>query len=126
MTTADVLSGRKAKFVGLLVAGMGQAEAGRELGVTRRTANRYMQDPAVRAALQAAQDDALADTTRRLNAGASQMLDVLQKVANDSTMPASVRVAAARTWLETMFRAKELLELTERITALEVKMGGEK
>ena len=110
----------------LLAAGKSQAEAGRELGVTRRTANRYLQDPSVRHALSQAQDNSLGDAARRMSAGAGAMLDVLQAVAADATMPPSVRVAAAKTWLDVMFRAKEMLELSERVAELEAKMGGEK
>ena len=123
MTTQRVLSGRKARFVGLLASGLTQAEAAQELGITKRTANRYMQDPRVRHALSQAQDLALGDVCRRMSAGASNMLDVLQAVANDSTMPASVRVRAALGWLDVLFKARELLELTARVQAIEERLS---
>jgi len=121
-----VLAGKKAALVRLLAQGATLSAAAVGAGVGLRTAQRYMQDPLVRVALAQAQDAALGDVARRMSAGAGAMLDVLQAVAADVAMPPSVRVAAARTWLETMFRAKEMLELSARVAALEAKLGGEK
>ena len=120
------LSPRQRAFVGLLVSGKTQEQAAQTLGVEPRTCRRYYANPAVRLALKEAQDEGLAQVCRRMSAGAGAMLDVLQAVAADVAMPPSVRVAAAKTWLDVMFRAKEMLELSQRVAALEAKMGGEK
>jgi len=123
MTTQGVVSGRKGTFVAALTSGLTQAEAAQAIGVTRRTAQRYMTDPVVRHALSQAQDQALGDVARKMNAGANEMLDVLRAVAQDNTMPPAVRVRAALGWLEVLFKAKELLELTTRVAIIEQRLS---
>lgn len=118
-STGCVLTARQQAFVGALLAGLTQTEAAQTIGVTTRTATRYMAEPLVRAALSQAQGDALAQVTRRMNAGANRALDTLHDVMSDSTMPPSVRVRAALGWLEQSFKARELLEIEQRLEALE-------
>jgi len=119
MSCEAVLSPRQRAFVALLASGKNQEQAAQVLGVQARTCRRWFASPVVRAALARAQDEALGDVCRRMSAGASDMLDVLQAVARDGDMPAGVRVRAALGWLDTMFKTKELLELVERIGVLE-------
>ncbi len=121
-TESDVLRGRKRAFVAALAGGLSQADAARAVGVTPRTANRYMHDPGVRLALAQIQDAALGDVCRRMAADAREMLGVLTAVAKDAAMPPTVRVRAAASWLEMLFRAKELWELNQRVSDLEAKI----
>ena len=122
MSPKTDLSPRRAAFVAALVAGMTQAEAAESIGVRPRTCRRWFADPVVRAAVRQAQDDALGEVTRRMNAGSQDALRVLREVMQDGDMPPSVRVRAAQVWLDTAFRARELLELADRVAGLEQQL----
>jgi len=119
MTYAGDLTTRQKAFVAAMAAGLTQAEAATTIGVLVRQCRRYMATPKVRLALKEAQDDALGDVTRRMNAGSHNALAVLEAVMNDQTLNAAVRVRAALGWLETAFKARELLDLAERVRQLE-------
>jgi len=111
--------GRKLAFVEALAAGQNVTQAAVTAGVGRRTAARYHQDAAVRAALQAAQADALSQTTRKAVATMTAALDVLAGImANERASP-SARVAAARAVLESGLRFTELCDLARRVDDLE-------
>ena len=114
---------RRRRAVELLVRGLSQEEAAEALEVTARTVRRYLAEPTFRVALAEAQDEALGRVARRMTAGASEMLDVLESVACDGGMPPTVRVRAALGWLAQLWRAKELQELAERVRALEEALG---
>ena len=123
MSTKPVLSARQRAFVAALASGLSHADAAATVGVTKRTASRYMAEPAIRAALGQAQADALGDVTRRMNAGSSEALDVLRDVMHDAKVPPGVRVRAAHGWLEASYKARELLGIEQRLEALEVAIG---
>ncbi len=112
-------SRRQIAFVDALSAGMTIQESASALGISERTARRWYADARVRAALKAVQADALADVTRRMNAGSRAALDVLSDVMNDKDQSGAVRIRAADLWLSHAFRARELLDIEERLQALE-------
>jgi len=106
-------------FVEALAAGQNVTQAAVTAGVGRRTAARYHQDPSVRAALAAAQSDALGQVTRRAVAEMVKALDTLAGImANERASP-SARVAAARAVLESGLRFTELCDLARRVDDLE-------
>lgn len=118
----DRLTARQRAFVAGLAAGLTPVDAGAAVGVSERTARRYMAEPKVRAAIRQAQDDALGDVTRKLNADSRRMLDVLLSIARDTETAAGVRVSACRAWLDVAFKARELLDLAERMGELERRL----
>ena len=115
----NVLSPRKRAFVEALLLGKTQAEAGQAVGVSDRQARRYMFDPTVRATLRAAQDDALAQVTRRAVAVMTDALDKLAEIMRDGNVAPSARVAAARAILENGLRFHDAVTLAERVATLE-------
>lgn len=120
------VSGRRGKFVAALAEGVQLAEAARRAGCSVRTAQRWRRDPLVLSALRQAQDSQLSDVVRRMNHGSALALDVLSTLMNDRKCPASVRLRAAATWLDMAFKARELLDLVERISRLEEAFTNEK
>ncbi len=114
------------RFVERLAEGESIAQAGKSVGVSRRTAYRWAGDPRVRVALSALQDAALSDVARRLQAGARNMLAVLEAVATDTDETAAVRLRAALGWLDLSFRATELLDLAQRLEELEERFADER
>lgn len=121
----DGLTPRQRAFVAARCTGMTAKDAAASIGLSERQAQRYANMPAVRVALREAQDESLCDVTRRMNAGAGNMLDVLDEVARDREMPPAVRVSAARAWLDTAFKARELLDLAQRVAELEQRLEGD-
>ncbi len=119
MTYGNDLTPRQRAFVAAMVTGMSQEEAAQNIGVKARQCRRYMATPKVRLALKEAQDAALGDVTRGLNAGSYGALAVLAAVMGDRTEPGGVRIRAAQVWLEMAFRARELLDFQERLATLE-------
>lgn len=115
----DRLTARQRAYVAAIAAGMTPLEAAAALGIGARTARRYGAEPMVRAAITAAQDDALAQVSARMNAGSNAALDVLHALMTDAAAPASVRLRAAQVWLDVAFRARELVDLVARVTDLE-------
>lgn len=117
--TENVLSPRRRAFVEMLLLGKTQREAGQAVGISDRQARRYMSDPGVRAALRRAQDDALAQVTRRAVAAMTEALDCLGAIVRDGSAAPSARVAAARAILENGLRFNDAVTLAERVAALE-------
>ena len=74
MSTKTVLSTRQRAFIGAIVAGMTHAEAEATVGVTARTATRYMGDPLVKAALSEAMDATFGQVTQRMAGGTNEAL----------------------------------------------------
>jgi phage terminase small subunit len=110
-------------YVESLLAGLSQQAAAAAAGVAPRTGQRWAQRPAVRAALAAGQDAALFEAAVILGRDARAMLDVLREIAESRESPASCRVRAALGWLEVLFRARELLDLAQRVDEIERRLA---
>ena len=120
------LTPRQRAFVGHLF-GQSVEAAGAAVGVSPRTAWRWAAAPEVRAALAQAQQEALAQVTRRAVAAMAEALDVLRGIAADPDAPTGGRVQAARAILENALRFAEAVTLEERVRALEeAQKGGDR
>lgn len=103
------------------------ADAAFKSGVNERTLYRWMNDPFFKLQLVEAEAQAMGSATRRLSQGANDALDTLSQIMNDPEMAASIRLAAARTWLEYNFKFRSRSEEVEvRITQLEAQYHGTK
>lgn len=122
MSSATQLSPRQRAGIAGLVSGLDKAEVAETLGIRPQTLSRWLRQPLFRHELAQAQDAAVGDVTRRISAGAGDMLAVLSAVAQDKAMPPAVRVRAALGWLAQVWKARELGELTERLAALETQV----
>lgn len=116
---APVLSPRQAAFVAALSAGMTQAAAGVAAGVSPRTARRWCADPAVRAAIREATDAMVAAASRRLASGLGAATGVIGRLLADTTLPPSLQLRVAESWLDRAIKAYETADLTERVEKLE-------
>ena len=119
----DHLTVKKELFASARARGLTLDSAGAAAGVSPRTARRYSVDPAVAARVRALQDEALGDTTRRLQSGSWAMLEVLQSLAESKSESATVRLRAAVEWLALAFRATEILDLSVRLAELEERIA---
>jgi len=120
--TKDDLSARQRRFVAALMTARTIEDAATIAGVTKRTGMRYLADPNVRAAVNEAQAQALAQVTRQAVQAMTEALDVLRGIASDEDAPSGSRVSAARAILENGLRYNEAVTLAERVSELEARM----
>lgn len=116
------LSSRQRKVVEALLSGADKDSAAIAAGVTRRTVDRYLQEPAVHAALEAATGAALGDVARRMIGAMATALDTMLALTEDKDAPATVRLRAAIAIVEHGPRLFEAHELVKRIEALEARV----
>ena len=119
------LTPRQARYVESLASGASYGAAAKAAGVSERSGRAWRSDPLVVAALRDARARALADATTKTVGRLSAAVDVLTMIAADKDMPASARVAAARSLGEWAVRFVETLDLVHRIEALEAAQPAE-
>ncbi len=95
------------------------SEAARYAEVSETTLYRWMNDTGFQMLYRAARRDIVKQAVARLQRACSRAVDTLQDVMEDSESSASARVTAAKTVMEMAFKAVELEDLEERVTALE-------
>ena len=122
MATSGI-SGRQRRFLTALMTSPTVKQAAAAAKVGERTAYKYLTLPAVRAELSRLQDDCLAQAARETMAAMSESLLVLRIIARDPGQPAGARVSAARAIRESGTRLAEQVILSDRVTALEVKIN---
>lgn len=93
-------------------------EAGAQLGVNERTLRRWLADPDFSEAYHEAQRGLLEQVLGRLTAACIAAVDALEANLSKPT-PASTQVRAASAILSHALRAREMLELEERLIRLE-------
>ena len=115
------LSARQKRFVSVLATGEAKTVlAAAELaGVARVTGYRYWNNPTIKAAIQSAQSDLLSTVSHYAVSAMTEAIDTLREIHNDKGNPPAVRVSAARALLEAGPRLHELVNLVERVGALE-------
>ena len=120
---ADQLAPRQGRaVVALLEAGHVKAAA-RKAGVGYATLRRWLKEPAFRQALAGARREALGVALAGLQGGAAAAVRALRRALKDAG--ARVRVRAADAYLRHLGKATELLDVEERLRALEDRLAGE-
>ncbi len=106
----------------LLVALLATGEAKRaaeQAGVSETSAWRWLHLPTFQARYRQARRDLVEVAMSQLQADCGAAARVLREVAEDASVLASSRVAAAKTILELSIKAVELSDLAERVARLE-------
>ena len=116
------LSPRQKRFVTAMLTAKTIDQAAKVVGVTERTGQKYLADPAVKRALGRALDKALGQTTRQVVVAMTSALETLEAIHTDSDAPTGARVSAARAILDAGPRLREALDLAERVTMLEEQL----
>lgn len=98
-------------------------KAAKAAGCSKATVIRRMRDPEFRAAYRAARRDLLEATLARLQQASGEAVQTLRRAMRCRS--ASTRVTAARSILDYALRAAELMDLEERVEALEQRLGQE-
>lgn len=118
MTKPDI-SPNQQRFIAAMLSTRTVADAARQIGISERTAYRYLDEPQVRAALNSALDQALSATAQRAAAGMDRALDTLYAILDDPNTPLTARIAVARLLLETGPRLHETITLVQRMESVE-------
>ena len=118
---AQILSPSERRLLGALAEApcATQEDLASVLGMTARHVRRLMASERLRAALDAAAREGLRDATSVLGRGATRAARTLISMCDGTTLALPGRVAACRTVLEAAGRLFDLLELEQRIVALE-------
>ncbi len=113
------LNAKRQAFVAAMLAAASVGEAAGSVGVSERTARRWLADPAVRLALSEAQNELLSQVTAKLLTAISEAIETLREVHSDADNAPTARVSAARAILEAGLRYVETSDLARRVTELE-------
>jgi hypothetical protein len=96
--------------------------AARQAGVSESTAYRRLADPDFRGQLQHLRTDMVQRTAGMLTAAAGEAVKTLLSL-QQASIPAAVRLGAARAVLELGMKLREVADLEERLAALEQRAG---
>lgn len=88
-------------------------------GVTTRTLQRYLIDPAFQAILHDMQQQVISQASMRLSAAAGMAVETLQNIMCDDDAPYGVRSRCADLILQSCLRYAELVSLGNRVKTLE-------
>ena len=115
----DGLTPKKRRFVVAMLGATTMTAAAAAVGITERTARRYMADPNVKRALTAALDEATRQAATLAASAMADALDTLTTIHRDADAPTGSRVSAARAILETGPKLRGAADMGERIASLE-------
>jgi hypothetical protein len=107
-----------------LACGASVEAASRAAGVSARTAHRRLADAGFHARVRQARADMVHRTAGTMTAAATEAVRTLLELLK-APAPAAVRLGAARAVLEIGLKVRELVDLEERLAALEGRLGGE-
>lgn len=123
MAESESLTTKQRRFVAALLASPTIIKAAEVAGVSETTAWRYLSDPTVRREVADRQSAMLAQASSGVVSDMAVARAVLRQIMADNSASAAARVSAARAILECGLRLFELVTLSDRVTALEDRMG---
>jgi len=98
--------------------------AAAKVGIGENTALRWMQDPDFQEDYREARKMAVSQAISQLQQSTTDAVQTLREIMANKKAPASSRVTAARTVLDSSLKAVELEDLVARVEALERKIRG--
>jgi len=108
-------------FLAALVCGASVEAAARKAGIPRRTAYRRLKDPRFIKRFQEARAEVTKRTSALLSAGSLEATKALMELISHKSPPAT-RLGAARAIIELGTKLREMVELEERLQALEERL----
>jgi hypothetical protein len=98
-------------------------DAAHQCGIGEVTLHRWLKDDGFQTAYRAARRAVVQHAVVQVQRATAEAVETLRAVMHDSESPASARVSAAKTILDTAIKAIELEDLEARIVALETEKG---
>ncbi len=118
-TTSENLTPKQELLLVALLATGEAKRAAERAGVSETSAWRWLQTDVFQSRYKAARRELVEVAMSQLQADCGAAARVLREIAEDASVLASSRVAAAKTILELSIRAVELSDLAERVARLE-------
>lgn len=126
--TQDVsqgLSRNQVRAITALLSHRRVEDAAGAIGINPRTIYRWMDEAAFTRALRAAESDLIGDAVRALISDLKVNHEVMRAIRDDQENSARVRLSAAQSLDNSLLRWRELLNVDERLTHLEITVYGE-
>lgn len=105
-----------------LACGATVEAAARQCGLSDRTVYRRLQDPEFKRKLENVRADMTQRSAGMLTAAAGEAVRTLLSLQKDA-IPAAVRLGAARAVLEIGIKLRQMVEIEQRLTELEVQVA---
>lgn len=119
MAGGEKLSKRREMAIAIILQESTMQNAARKIGISYSTLWRWLQQPDFQRALKAARKQAVSQATSTLSRICHESVLTLQEIMNDKNAPASARVSAAKTVLDSGLKGIEMDDLDARLAALE-------
>ena len=125
MTLNGTLSTKKQAAIAALLTSPSITEAAEASGIGRSTMHRWLEDPAFKQALSAAEADAISSAVRRMIGDMSDNLSAMRdiRVSEDSSPALKLRAAAILD--ASLLKWREAATLEERLVAIEARLTSE-
>lgn len=114
-----VLTRNQGRALSAVLASRSVPDAAKRCGLSEKTIYRYLKTPSFRMALKSAQVTMLEETWTRLMHGQGKALDVLEDMLSAEGVRDNDRRNAAVSWMAISLKWMELLDLEQRVAALE-------
>jgi transposase len=118
----EKLSKRREMAIAIILQESTMQNAARKIGISYSTLWRWLQQPDFQRALKSARKQAVSQATSTLSRICHESVLTLQEIMNDKNAPASARVSAAKTVLDSGLKGIEMDDLDARLAALEQEM----
>ena len=115
----EKLTRKQEQAIAALLAAPSVGEAAQQTGVSEPTLYRWLKHDAFQTAYRAARREVVRQAVAHLQRASGEAVHTLQAIMGNAEAPASARVSAARTVLDTAIKAVELEDLEARIAMLE-------
>jgi hypothetical protein len=115
----EKLSRKQEALISALLTAPRLADAAQTAGIGEVTAWRWLKDATFQAAYREARRAVVQHAIVQVQHATGEAVETLRSVMQDTEAPASAKVSAAKTILETSVKAVELEDLEARIMALE-------
>lgn len=123
MSGFESLQPKQIKAIEALLREPTTAAAAKAARVGEATIFRWLADPAFSAAYKEARGQLLEATLTALQAAGGDAVKCLVEVTNDKEAQVSARVSAAKAIIELGLKTREVLDVEERLKALEERFG---
>jgi hypothetical protein len=124
MQPAEKLTRKQEALISALLAAPRLTDAVQQVGISEVTAWRWLKQEAVQTAYREARRAVVHHAIVQVQRATGEAVETLRSVMQDAEAPASAKVSAAKTILDTAVKAIELEDLEHRIGALEAAQKG--
>jgi hypothetical protein len=116
------LTDKQRRAIAALLSEPTTKKAAEAAKVGQTTIHRWLNDPIFSAALKESRERVFESRLAALQGVSGQAVETLLEVMNDKTAQPSARVSAAKTVLDIAIKAREQLELSERMRIIEEQL----